>query len=767
VKELIMYGVEKFGLLPDEHFGARPGRTSVDAVMQLSTTVKEAWRQGKVASALLLDVKGAFPGVDLKMLWHEMLKEGIPRQHVSWLDIRMGGRWTSIVFDDHESELFEVLNGLDQGCPGSPLYWLIYNAGLARLLRKKEKESGVIFVDDFTAVAVGETFEETHEKLEGVMCKDGGVFDWETTHNCSFGIEKFHLVDFTRKKVEITDANGNTIGEKLDCGEPIELGEHTIKPEPAAKLLGIYVDAGLKWDVQIAEVVRKGQEWVDMFRRLSKVKGGASGRAVRQLYTSIAIPRMFYGAEVFLVPQRASKRGGRKVREIAQNIMAKLGSIQRQAGILITGAMRSTASDVIDIHANLLPIRILIDTILLRAAARLGTLGNGHPLAKTAKKSERFRIKKHRGPVDELIQRFGIQPSKMEKILAVRQPPEWTFGGEVIIRDQGEAMQLEREDEAEWKVYTDGSGIDGQVGAAAVIYRDEEEIGIVRRHLGSLTKHEVYDGEGIGLILGMEFIRRQQHCAGNISFYSDSQPALLATTLRKPAPSHYLWDAFHSLCERTRRKHSGIEFSLRWIPGHLDIVGNERADEEAKKAAAGDNTPIKEQTNLIPPRLPYNKSSVIKSGMAKLKQKHILNWTRSPRYAKHRRIDPSTKLNAYHKLTQPLAKTHTSILTQLRTGHVGLNQHLHRIGKAASPTCPLCRRHNETVMHYLLHCPAHEPQRRRLRTAMKRDAGSMSKMLTVRKHLPALFRFVAETERFAQTFPHIPELELTQLEARG
>ncbi|KAJ1299357.1 hypothetical protein OPQ81_011877 [Rhizoctonia solani] len=52
---------EKHGWLPDHHFGGRPGRTTTDALHLITKTIKDAWASRKVASALFLDVKGAFP----------------------------------------------------------------------------------------------------------------------------------------------------------------------------------------------------------------------------------------------------------------------------------------------------------------------------------------------------------------------------------------------------------------------------------------------------------------------------------------------------------------------------------------------------------------------------------------------------------------------------------------------------------------------------------------------------------------------------------
>ena len=60
------------------------------------SVIKDAWRDGKVASVLCMDVKGAFPSVDLDRLIHNMRMRGIPVEHTDWLERRYAGRTSRI-----------------------------------------------------------------------------------------------------------------------------------------------------------------------------------------------------------------------------------------------------------------------------------------------------------------------------------------------------------------------------------------------------------------------------------------------------------------------------------------------------------------------------------------------------------------------------------------------------------------------------------------------------------------------------------------------
>jgi hypothetical protein len=71
-----------------------------------------------------------------------------------------------------------------------------------KIFNKASKKTGFLYVDDAAVLITGADFSSTHEKLKSVMNREGGIAEWADTHNCSFGIEKFQLLDLTRRKVK-------------------------------------------------------------------------------------------------------------------------------------------------------------------------------------------------------------------------------------------------------------------------------------------------------------------------------------------------------------------------------------------------------------------------------------------------------------------------------------------------------------------------------------------------------------------------------------
>ena len=63
------------------------------------------------------------------------------------------------------------------------------------------KETGLLYVNDTAALVTGADFHITHDKLRDIMNHEGGILEWAKTHNCSFRIEKFQLVDLSQQKI--------------------------------------------------------------------------------------------------------------------------------------------------------------------------------------------------------------------------------------------------------------------------------------------------------------------------------------------------------------------------------------------------------------------------------------------------------------------------------------------------------------------------------------------------------------------------------------
>jgi len=96
VTDRASYILEAHNLLPATHFGGRPGRTMEDSLHLLESTIRNAWRQGKVVSALFLDIEGAFPNAVTKCLIHNLRKKRLPREIIDYVEEMLKNRRTKL-----------------------------------------------------------------------------------------------------------------------------------------------------------------------------------------------------------------------------------------------------------------------------------------------------------------------------------------------------------------------------------------------------------------------------------------------------------------------------------------------------------------------------------------------------------------------------------------------------------------------------------------------------------------------------------------------
>jgi ribonuclease HI len=352
-------------------------------------------------------------------------------------------------------------------------------------------------------------------------------------------------------------------------------------------------------------------------------------------------------------------------------------------------------------------------------------------------------------------------------------------------------------------IFSDGSCINGGVGAAASLWIKGRIKKTITYHLGPESDHTVFEAELIGVILALHLLRCRKAKTHVAYIGLDNQAVIQALGDQKPKPGHYLLDKIHDLAEdfqivEARKRGEGLaglrlgggvklnsngSFSWRkdriqrtskltvaWVPGHVRIEGNEAVDAEAKKAAEGHSSELKKLPPFLRRKsLPVSVSANKQAYLASLKNTWTNEWRQSVRGLKLLRIDISTPSRKFLTLSASLKRNQTSLLTQLRSGHAPLNAHLFRIKRAPSPHCPHCQDNShETVFHYIMKCPHYHGDRMRLFRALRRSAHSFRFLLSDPSALIPLFDFIQNTARFTETFGEvkIKPAQITQPQPR-
>jgi ribonuclease HI len=741
---------EVHGLLPANQFGARPGRTTTDAILTVTNMVKDAQRSHEVTSVLFLDISQAFPNVNATRLCHNLRRRRVPENIVRLVSSFLKDRTTTLSFDDYTSPSFAASNGIPQGSPLSPILYLFYSADLLEITephrgpsRPRELTAG--FVDDSTFIVSSPSFRENMEKMKVLVQK---ALEWAKLHACQFDINKFILVHFLSKQATYT---------KADQDIPLQIGDVLVHPSDTAKYLGVTLDKHLNWRAHVDTAAAKGMATVLAIGRLTKTSFGLPPKYVGRLFKSVALPRMEYGLVAWYEPVRIVE--GERRRRGKVGFAKKLNQVQRLASTLITGALRTTSTAVLEYHAFLPPIHLHLNRAIHDATIRIACLPPSHPLH-AAWRSTRNIPRAHQTTIHRMKLAFP-HTRKMEIIDPSLSDPSWIPPMRTHIAESKDiAVEDISTKYANYTViYSDGSGYKGGVGSAAVTLNGEGNRTTRRLYLGPITEHTVYEAEVTGIILATDIIAEIKP-VGQVIILLDNQAAIRSVGKRKHHSGQALVLAAQEAISNLLNLHPSITLSIAWVPGHVNVPGNEAADEEAKKAAEGSSSRLFGDHQILEEGIPTSAAAAKATAKGIVAREWDASWRKCPQRERLAKFDARPPSKYVQKFYANLNRPDSSLVTQLRSGHIPLASYLHRIKAIDSGLCPRCQV-PETVDHYLTKCERFSDQRSSLRKSIGRRPMCLSTLLGIPKMMKHTLAFVHATNRF----PHLSRNHINPTQA--
>ena len=140
----------------------------------------------------------------------------------------------------------------------------------------------------------------------------------------------------------------------------------------------------------------------------------------------------------------------------------------------------------------------------------LAALLETHPLYKTVKMMARRDVKRHQSPLHLLLHTFKIKPAKYETLTPSSHPPN---RNDSLLTHIAESREESREEDlledSEVCVYSEVSGLNGEAGAAAILFRGGRELGMAHYHLVPLSWHTTYEAEIVSVLLMLQFVREE------------------------------------------------------------------------------------------------------------------------------------------------------------------------------------------------------------------------------------------------------------------
>lgn len=515
VAKCLPYTLEHYQL-PNTHFGGQPRYLTTDFLHLLEETVKNIWRTCKVASALFLDIEGAFPNAVTKHLIHNMWMWHIPGELVDFTEWVLTNRQTRLQFNGFTSEWIQINNGIGQGNPLSMILYIIYSSDLVEATKshrgnKALKELTLAFVDDMAFITIGKDFETTHTTLADILEHPEGGYKWSRNHNSKFETNKFVLIDFL-------------MNHQKNCPN-MHIQGTTICLMPTHWFLGVIVNQELQWNAQVDNAVAKGMIYVCQLHHLSSSAKGLLLRLMHQLYQAVAILKMLYVADLWFTPTYQDSSDSLQWGSI--RVAKHLTSIQWIAALSITGAIRTTATDLLEVHANLLPISLLLQNMCHWAIIHIATHPNTHLLYDPIRRAARCFINSHHTFLHQLTHQFKIDPREIETLIPSHRSPTSRNPFKMHIEpSKQEAIEKHAQILDTIQVYSDSSGYQGQIGAVAILFHSWKWPHTLHFYLGKEEEHVVYEVEAVRLTLAAELIATEEDLTFPISICVNNQAVI-------------------------------------------------------------------------------------------------------------------------------------------------------------------------------------------------------------------------------------------------
>ena len=130
-------------VLPDSQCGFRSGRGCVDMIFCARQLVEKVIEHNTRIFMLFIDLWKAYDSIPHDALWHVLQKFGIPRSIINVIHSLHVGMQAEVTVDSQVAPMFEVCNGLRQGCVIAPTLFNHYFVLVIEQWRTKCSEIGV------------------------------------------------------------------------------------------------------------------------------------------------------------------------------------------------------------------------------------------------------------------------------------------------------------------------------------------------------------------------------------------------------------------------------------------------------------------------------------------------------------------------------------------------------------------------------------------------------------------------------------------------
>ena len=673
----LMWFLETNSIIDQGQSGFRRNRSTTDHLVHLEQHIRNAISTKRHTIAVFFDVQKAYDTAWRYGIIKKLHSYGLRGNLPIYIKNFLSNRQLRVRIGATLSQPKPFNQGIPQGSTLSCTCFLIAINDISRSISTQGIHS-MLYVDDFTIFGSGIQIPQIERKMQLAL------------NSLSKWTERSGFILSPNKSVCMHICSYHKCGRCTKPSPTLTLSKQPIRCVDKHKFLGLIIDNSLTWKPHLIYLKRACNKTLDLLKKLSHTSWGSDPVTLYKLYIMLLKPKIEYGMEAYA--------------SAAKSYIKMIDPIQNAALRIALGAFKTTP--VVSLHAetSCLPQPYARQLKTLNLYLRLHSNAS-HPMHECCRELEEFGDDEEEdNPIESVPEKsflgmaYRLQDNyhlDLSYILTEPMPsqPPWKISKVHMCQE----LQLLKKNEYPQQIllnicldhltthsnstviYTDGSHNDDGVGYAAVT-----DGAIVQQRL--LPQSSIYTAE---LLAIRDAVNIAADLANNhVTIVSDSKSAIQAinsVNMKHPIVNHI----------RDLIITSNKNFCLCWVPSHIGIPGNERADKLANQAT----------TNM-----PITSTSIPRSDIKNLLKREVRDtwredYNRVPDGQKLKQIN--TEIPLKFICQQP--RYWATKLYRLRMGHTRLT-HEFIVKGQPPPECEHCLL-PLTTKHILVDCWFFRPQR--------------------------------------------------------
>ena len=269
---------ESNNLLGPFQFGFRKYKSSISELLTLFDSLLEGKENRQEIMVILYDLSAAFDTVSHEVLLEKLKVYGFDESSLKWMSSYLKDRTQYVQVTEKKSKIKVTNIGTPQGSRLSPILFLCLMADM-ELWTKDSKLSN--FADDTQSIIIKDNKKDA---LETVKVESKKIIDFFAANN---------FVNNANKAALIYNSKGKASEISVDIGGEMLCSTYT------EKLLGLHINADLKWNSHIDEISSVLRKRIGILKRIKqKVPADKLIIIADAIFNSV----IRYGIAVYLLP---------------------------------------------------------------------------------------------------------------------------------------------------------------------------------------------------------------------------------------------------------------------------------------------------------------------------------------------------------------------------------------------------------------------------------------------------------------------------------